>query len=48
MGHESVQMTMRYAHLSPDAFAADFELFNKIAVPVNPGVAIQFPLEITC
>jgi integrase len=24
LGHKSVQMTMRYAHLAPDAFAADY------------------------
>lgn len=24
LGHQSVQMTMRYAHLAPDAFAADY------------------------
>lgn len=29
MGHESIQMTMRYAHLAPDAFAGDLDRFNQ-------------------
>ena len=24
LGHKSIQMTMRYAHLAPDAFSADY------------------------
>lgn len=45
MGHESVQMTMRYSHLSPDAFTSDFDLFNKIAVPVSTGAVMPLPLK---
>ncbi len=28
LGHKSVQMTMRYAHLAPHAFAADYDRFR--------------------
>jgi integrase len=28
LGHKSMQMTMRYAHLAPDAFAADYDRFG--------------------
>lgn len=32
LGHKSVQMTMRYAHLAPDAFAEDWGRFGKPAM----------------
>ena len=33
LGHQSVQMTMRYAHLAPDAFAGDYgRLGSAVAV----------------
>ncbi len=28
LGHQTEQMMMRYAHLSPDAFEADWGLFG--------------------
>ena len=28
LGHKSVQMTMRYAHLAPEAFASDYGRFG--------------------
>lgn len=28
LGHKTIQMTQRYAHLTPDAFASDYELFG--------------------
>lgn len=31
LGHKTVQMTMRYAHLAPHAFAEDFDRFGSIA-----------------
>lgn len=33
MGHESIQMTMRYAHLAPDAFEEEYGRFAAIEVP---------------
>jgi hypothetical protein len=32
LGHQSVQMTMRYAHLSPDAFASDYARLGSSGV----------------
>jgi len=29
LGHKSIETTMRYAHLAPDAFAEDYELLGK-------------------
>jgi integrase len=33
LGHQSVQMTMRYAHLAPDAFRDDYGRFGASAAP---------------
>jgi integrase len=33
LGHKTVQMTMRYAHLAPHAFAEDFERLGHVSVP---------------
>ena len=30
LGHKSVQMTVRYAHLAPDAFAADYDRLGTV------------------
>ena len=32
LGHQSVQMTMRYAHLAPEAFAADYGRLGSVAL----------------
>jgi integrase len=32
LGHKTTELTLRYAHLSPAAFAADFGRFNNLAV----------------
>ena len=37
LGHKSVEMTMRYAHLAPAAFAADRDRLNVLA-PFDPAV----------
>lgn len=39
LGHKSVQMTMRYAHLAPDAFAADYCRLGEQA-PGEPAEVI--------
>jgi integrase len=38
LGHKSVQMTMRYAHLSPDAFSKDFDRLNRFET--NPESSV--------
>ena len=38
LGHKSLQMTMRYAHLAPNAFAGDLERFG-VSVPKTGEVA---------
>lgn len=43
LGHASIQMTMRYAHLAPDAFDAAIDLLEggkPRAQPVSPAVAL--------
>ncbi|TAK32603.1 MAG: site-specific integrase [Myxococcaceae bacterium] len=42
LGHQSVAMTMRYAHLAPDAFAGDLARFGP-AQGTGPGVVIELP-----
>ena len=37
LGHKSVQMTMRYAHLAPDAFSADYARFGSGAPVLGDG-----------
>ncbi|SEH52406.1 tyrosine-type recombinase/integrase [Magnetospirillum fulvum] len=47
LGHASIQMTMRYAHLAPDAFDAAIDLLEggqPRAEPVAPEVALA-PVE---
>ncbi|MGE5514939.1 MAG: tyrosine-type recombinase/integrase [Bacteroidota bacterium] len=47
LGHASIQMTMRYAHLAPDAFDAAIDLLEggkPRAEPVAPDVALA-PVE---
>jgi len=38
LGHKSVQMTMRYAHLTPNAFENDYSLFEDIEATVTSKV----------
>jgi integrase len=42
LGHKSVQMTMRYAHLAPNAFAADYGRLDPVAISV-PTKVLDFP-----
>ncbi|MSP93513.1 MAG: site-specific integrase, partial [Myxococcales bacterium] len=42
LGHKSTELTLRYAHLSPDAFASYFARFNALAVGADADV---FPLR---
>ena len=37
LGHKTVQMTMRYAHLQPAAFVEDY---GRFAVPANEGTVV--------
>ncbi|MBI2377528.1 MAG: site-specific integrase [Deltaproteobacteria bacterium] len=38
LGHRNVQMTQRYAHLAPEAFAADHGRFAGFELPTDGGV----------
>ncbi len=38
LGHKSVQMTLRYAHLQPDAFTGDYARFG--GAPATAGVVV--------
>jgi integrase len=40
LGHKSVAMTMRYAHLAPDAFVADYARLGA-DVPASCGAAVE-------
>lgn len=40
LGHKSVQMTMRYAHLAPDAFAGDYARLGTQA-PGEPATIVS-------
>lgn len=42
LGHQSVAMTMRYAHLAPDAFTGDLARFGP-APNAGPGVVVELP-----
>ena len=42
LGHKTVQMTMRYAHLAPDAFTGDYGRLGA-AAPVEEGRVVQLP-----
>lgn len=44
LGHKSMQMTMRYAHLAPDAFAADYARFGA---PISLTPASVHSLTVT-
>jgi integrase len=40
LGHSCVQMTMRYAHLAPDAFSADYGRLSSLGVAEEAPVAV--------
>jgi integrase len=40
LGHQSVQMTMRYAHLAPDAFKDDYARLGT-DVPVREADVVE-------
>ncbi len=42
LGHQSVVMTQRYAHLAPEAFQADYDRFGR-ETPATPGQVVAFP-----
>jgi hypothetical protein len=42
LGHKTVQMTMRYAHLQPGVFAEDRGRFADLASPVG-GTVVELP-----
>lgn len=42
LGHKSVTMTMRYAHLAPDAFASDYGRLGATAPSAAGGVVVPF------
>jgi integrase len=42
LGHKSIQMTMRYAHLTPAAFAGDYDRLGSSA-PVSGGNVLTLP-----
>lgn len=56
LGHKTVQMTMRYAHLQPTAFAADFARFPSVtesavvvplpSPPASTGLPANSPPEV--
>ena len=41
LGHKTVQMTMRYAHLQPSAFAEDRGRFDALAQPAGEVVPLR-------
>jgi integrase len=41
LGHQSVQMTMRYAHLAPDAFKNDYDRLGG-SIPLNDAAVVDF------
>ena len=43
LGHQSIQMTMMYAHLAPEAFAADLDRFGTEAPVGPPALVIELP-----
>lgn len=42
LGHKSVQMTMRYAHLAPEAFASDYSRLGTFNHSDTPSSIISF------
>lgn len=44
LGHQSIQMTMRYSHLAPDAFAGDLDRFGG-RIELNRGEVARLPRQ---
>ena len=42
LGHKSIDLTMRYAHLAPEAFAEDFGRLGSCA-PASEAEILEFP-----
>jgi integrase len=42
LGHKSIQMTMRYAHMAPEAYAADFGRFGNFHILPSENPVIHF------
>jgi len=47
LGHKTVQMTMRYAHLQPSAFQEDFARFEGVVAKTGSVVAISSQIRIS-
>jgi integrase len=43
LGHKDVSMTMRYAHLAPHAFEADYKRFRGMAPKTQPAKVFRLP-----
>ncbi len=41
LGHQTPEVTQRYAHLAPDAFAGDLGLFSGLSSPANAATEVQ-------
>lgn len=41
LGHKSIQMRMRYAHLCPSAFASDHKIFDNLNPPQKPAKILK-------
>jgi len=41
LGHKSIQMTERYAHLSPDVWTEDYGIFEEL--PLQDAATVQLP-----
>lgn len=45
LGHRSIAMTMRYAHLAPTAFADDYSRLGTFT-PSTPAEVVEMPATI--
>jgi integrase len=43
LGHKSIQMTQRYAHLAPAAFAGDYSRLGSAPAAPAGGSVIEMP-----
>ena len=44
LGHKTTELTLRYAHLSPDAFAGDLARFDSFVIEA-PAVVRKLPVR---